>query len=324
MSRTWWIYPTRRFAVDCLRCQVRSRAKGDGLHSSLEVGGEIVAFDHTPNFGAEAVRNHNLEWVLPDGRVLDVDLGWMGVWTTGIVVRINGQTVYESHPGRAPAYPESLRENVVTYTSAGDVWAKALHGDRGDGAGPLAAGIFARHNRLPLAVDVVTGLLFYMIAKLVDLQTAALFGIVIGVGLIVFQRITGIDVTGGMVLFGIVMLAISAGLAFAFQDEEWIKLRGTITGLIAASFFLIDGWRGGPYIGRGMARYMPYTDINAGRLAIGLGLVGLTMAALNYAVAKHASTDAWLFYKTFVDFIIAGVLAMAMIRWARLKRSSEA
>ena len=202
MSRTWWIYPTRRFAVDCLRCQVRSRAKGDGLHSSLEVGGEIVAFDHTPNFGAEAVRNHNLEWVLPDGRVLDVDLGWMGVWTTGIVVRINGQTVYESHPGRAPAYPESLRENVVTYTSAGDVWAKALHGDRGDGAGPLAAGIFARHNRLPLAVDVVTGLLFYMIAKLVDLQTSALFGIVIGVGLIVFQRITGIDVTGGMVLFG--------------------------------------------------------------------------------------------------------------------------
>jgi hypothetical protein len=51
-----------------------------------------------------------------------------------------------------------------------------------------------------------------------------------------------------------------------------------------------------------MARYLPYTDIDPGRLAIGMGLLGLVMAGLNLLVAKFASTDLWLFYSTFVDF----------------------
>ena len=118
-------------------------------------------------------------------------------------------------------------------------------------------------------------------------------------------------------VYGIVMLAISAGLAWYLADEEWVKLRGTITGLIGASFFIIDGLRGGHYVGRGLARYMPYSDIDPGRMAFAMGLVGLVMAALNYVVAKIASTDVWLFYKTFVDFFIVAALAMVAIRFAR-------
>ena len=41
------------------------------------------------------------------------------------------------------------------------------------------------------------------------------------------------------------------------------------------------------------------------------------MAALNYVVAKIASTDMWLFYKTFVDFFIVAALAMVAVRYAR-------
>ena len=51
-------------------------------------------------------------------------------------------------------------------------------------------GVFARHNRLPFAIDMATGLLFYVIAKMTDLQTAALVGVVVGLGLVTFQRIT--------------------------------------------------------------------------------------------------------------------------------------
>ncbi|WP_333569232.1 septation protein IspZ [Sphingorhabdus sp.] len=182
-------------------------------------------------------------------------------------------------------------------------------------------GVFARHNRLPFAIDIITGLLFYFVAKFTDLQTAAIVGVVVGFGLVLFQRITKIDVTGGLALFGILMLCISAGLAVWLNDDEWIKLRGTITGLIAASFFIIDGARGGPYIGKGLARYMPYSDIHAGRFAIVMGVIGLIMAALNYGAAKLLSTDNWLFYKTFVDnFIVFGLVIFAM-RFVRAKQA---
>lgn len=313
MSFTWWKYPTRRFAVDGLSFAVYSNARGDGLHSSLAMFGEEQAHDQTPLLGAESVRNHHLRTQLPDGRMLEVEFGYMGMWTTGIVARLDGNVVYESHEGRVPAYPEKYRATASEHNSLGESMKAAQT------AQAMNGGVFARHNRLPFAIDVITGLLFYFVAKFTDLQTAAFVGVVVGFGLVLFQRITKIDVTGGLALFGILMLCISAGLAYWLNDDEWIKQRGTITGLIAASFFIIDGARGGPYIGKGLARYMPYSDLDAGRFAIIMGIIGLIMAALNYGAAKLLSTDNWLFYKTFVDnFIVIGLLLFA-IRFARPK-----
>lgn len=313
MSFTWWRYPTRRFSIDGLSFAVSSRARSDGLHSMLTMLGVEQANDVTPLLGPESVRNHSLAAKLPDGRELEIDFGYMGWWSTGLVARLNGEIVYESHKGRTPAYPEEYREQAITHSSFGE----SMNAARSDGPNPMETGIMAKGNRLPFAVDVITGVLFYAIAKLTDLQTAALVGIVVGLGLVAFQRITKIDVTGGLALFGIVMLCISAGLALWLADDEWIKLRGTITGLIAASFFLADGLRGGPYIGKGLARYMPYSDIDTGRFAIGMGSVGLVMAGLNYAAAKLLSTDNWLFYTTFLDTFIVIGLVFFVLRFAR-------
>ena len=64
---------------------------------------------------------------------------------------------------------------------------------------------------------------------------------------------------------------------------------------------------------------MPYSDIDPGRFAILMGVIGLIMAALNYGAAKLLSTDNWLFYKTFVDnFIVFGLVIFAL-RYARAK-----
>ena len=313
MSFTWWRYPTRRFKVDGIDFTVVSRARGDGLHSALAMLGVEQANDRTPIIGPESVRNHMLRAVMPDGRAIEVELGYMGMWTTGVVARLDESVVYESHKGRVPAYPAKYRDAAVAHNSIGDSFKAGL----GNDPNAMNSGIMAPENRLPFAVDVITGLLFFAIAKLTDLQTAALVGIVVGFGLVLFQRITKIDVTGGLALFGIVMLCISAGLALWLADEEWIKLRGTITGLIAASFFLLDGMRGGPYIGKGLARYMPYPDIDPGRFAIAMGCVGLLMAGLNYAAAKLLSTDSWLVYTTFFDtFIVIGLVFFAL-RYAR-------
>ena len=313
MSFTWWRYPTRRFSVDGLSFAVSSRARSDGLHSALTMLGVAQGTDVTPVFGPESVRNHGLRTTLPDGRTLEVELGYMGYWTTGIVARIDGVLVHESHEGRVPAYPEKYKATAAQHSNLGEM------ATAGQAAQGMNSGVFSRQNRLPFAIDVATGLLFYFVAKFTDLQTAAVLGIVVGFSLVIFQRVTKIDVTGGLALFGIAMLCISAALAVWLNDDEWIKLRGTITGIIAASFFIIDGARGGPYIGKGLARYMPYSDINAGRFAIVMGMIGMIMAALNYGAAKLLTTDNWLFYKTFVDnFIVIGLVLFAM-RFARTR-----
>jgi intracellular septation protein A len=313
MAFTWWRYRTRGFSVDGLEFVVRNFAKTDGLFSTLSMLDVEQASDCTPLIGPDAVRNHRLATTLPDGRALEVELGYIGNWTTGIIARVDGVTVHESHPGITPAYPEKFRADIIAYTSMKDA---IKNGDK-DQPSQFSSGVFAKHNRLPFAIDIITGLLFYVIAKMTDLQTAAMVGVAVGFALVLFQYFTKIDVTGGLALFGIVMLAISAGLAWYLADEEWVKLRGTITGLIGASFFIIDGLRGGHYVGRGLARYMPYSDIDPGRMAFSMGLVGLVMAALNYVVAKIASTDVWLFYKTFLDFFIVAALAMVAVRFAR-------
>lgn len=320
MSFTWWRYPTRRFNVDGINFSVVSRAKGDGLHSTLLMLGVEQASDRTPVFGSDAVRNHRLNATLPDGRTVEVEFGYIGIWTTGIVARLDGRTIYESHEGQVPAYPEKYREAATE----NDSLSASMKMAQGTTGAPMNGGVLAKENRLPFAVDVVTGLLFYLIAKMTDLQTAAMVGVVVGFGLVLFQRITKIDVTGGLALFGIAMLCISAGLALWLNDDEWIKLRGTITGLIAASIFLIDGLRGGPYIGKGLARYMPYSDLNPGRFAIAMGSIGVIMAALNYAAAKLLTTDSWLFYTTFVDSFIVVALVFFALRFARGQNAKSA
>ena len=301
MSVPWWWYPSRNFKIDGLNFAVRTTARTNGLQTELRMLDVPVATDLTPLSGPEAVRNHELVSDLPDGRRLSVEAGYIGVWSIGIVARLDGQVVHESHPGRAPQFPEKYKAHTATD------W--------------KTVGIMAPRNRLPFAIDVATGILFFVVAKLTDLTTAALVGAAVGVALVVFQRITRIDVTGGLALFGIVMLCISAGLALAFADEEWIKQRSTIVGLIAASLFLTDGLLGGKRLASALARYMPYDDIDPARLGIGIGLAGVVMAALNFVVARTFPTDIWLFYTTFVDVFVYMGLFFGVLGYARPRRT---
>ena len=170
----------------------------------------------------------------------------------------------------------------------------------------------------PAAVDLALGLLFFVVAKLTDLRTAALVGAGVGIALVVAQRFIKTDIIGGMALFGITLALISAGLAWAFEDDDAIKMRTTIMGLIGAAFFLGDGLLlKGRRLGAGMARYLPYKDVVPRRLAIGMGVMGLLLAMLNWGVAAAVSTDAWLIYSTFLDIPVAMVMIMGVFKYAR-------
>jgi intracellular septation protein A len=175
-----------------------------------------------------------------------------------------------------------------------------------------------KRNKVPIAVDVATGLLFFIVAKLTDLKTAALVGAAVGLALVVVQRFVKVDLIGGMMLFGVFMLLISAGFAIAFEDEEVIKHRSTVVGLIGATCFLFDGLvLKGRKLGRAVDRYMAYTDIDPRRLSIGMGLTGLVMAGGNSLVAWAFSTDFWLLYTTFLDIPVSMGLILWTISWAR-------
>jgi len=286
----------RRFTLDEVPCEVVVQADMQGMHSELRVAGEVQASDFTPTLGPDATRNHHLSGTFANGEMFEVEAGYISWVNVGIAVRRGAQFVHESHPGRRIAYPKR---------------AAKLASD------PCTDMSRYKANRVPIAVDIVLGILFFVVAKLTDLSTAAIIGAAIGLALVVVQRFVKVDLLGGLAMFGVIMLLISAGLAILFQDDMAVKLRETIVGTISAVLFLGDGLLGGNRLGKGMARYLPYTDIDTGRLAIGMGILGLVTAGLNYGVAKLASTDVWLFYTTFVDFFLVILMIMLVFRYAR-------
>ena len=290
------LWTTRRpFIADDLPCHVTLRPGFKGMESILFICD--VEHDHCfrPAMGAESVVNHRLTAKLPSGRLLEVEAGYFSWLNTAIAARLDGSLIHESHPGTPIKLPE-----------------RAARG--------LAASDFdkLKANRIPIAVDIATGLLFFAVAKLTDLTTAALVGAGVGIALVILQRFIKTDILGGLVLFGIVMMLISAGLAWQFQDDDWVKQRSTIVGLIGAAAFLTDGLLlKGRYIGAGLARYIAYSDVRPQRLAIAMGVVGIMMAVINFAVARLTSTDVWLFYTSFGDIFVSMAMALTAIQWAR-------
>jgi intracellular septation protein A len=303
---SFWTY-RRPFMLDNRSALVVMKATSKGLFSTLSLDGMELCYDFTPLFTSEALRNHDLTVTLPDGRMLSVEAGYCSMTNAAIAVRLDGKLIHESHPGVAIKYPEKAARQIL----------KAEHEKSLETIDPAVDFSRLTANRLPIFVDIVTGLLFFVVAKATDLTTAALTGAAVGIALIIIQWRTKLDLLGGLAKFGIIMLLISAGFAYAFQDDAMVKMRSTIVGLIGAAAFLSDGLIGGRWLGEPMSRYMVYTDIMPRRLAIGLGLVGLTMAALNWLVAFSFSTDVWLFYTTFVDIVVSMMLILMVIRWAR-------
>ena len=301
-----WTY-RRRFTVEGVRGELLFASTMAGGRSRLLLDGREMDTDSTPAVGAEAVRNHRLHARLPDGRTLEVEAGYYNWWNVAVAVRVDGRLVHESHPGRRIAMPKAARAMLVEAESGAKPPADYQPGQM-------------RRNKVPILVDIGSALLFFVVAKLTDLTTAALVGAGAGLALVVAQRFTRTDLLGGLALFGILMLLVSAGLAILFQDEDAIKLRSTVVGLIGAGFFLTDALRGGKWLGRGLARYMPYNDMDTGRLALGMGVTGLVMAGLNLVVARLASTDTWLFYTTFGDMLLAFTMATFVIQWSRRRR----
>lgn len=296
-----WTY-RRPFTADGLPCMLCYSFGLKGATSVLTVAGIEHGWDHTPMSGADAVRNHRIAAKLPSGRVLDVEAGYFSWLNVAVAARLDGTLIHESHPGTPIVMPERARQMIVGETVDGQ---PAYDMDK------------LNANRVPILVDIVLGLMFFVVGKYVGLTEAALGGAAAGIALWIIQRVTKIDLLGGLASFAIIMLLLTAGFAWIFQDEDWVKQRSTIMGLIAAGAFLTDGALGGRWLGQGLSRYIAYRDVVPRRLALAMGTVGLVIAGANWTVARLTSTDVWLFYTTFADMLLAFALALFAIQWSR-------
>lgn len=174
-------------------------------------------------------------------------------------------------------------------------------------------------NKPSLIVDVSLGLLFFIVGKATgDLSTAALVGAGAGLAVVVLQRFVKADLLGGLALFGVFTLLLSAAFSLWFQDERMVQLKGTVLGTLVAALILSDAlFNRGRYFGARMARYLVGIPVDTRRLALGIALMGLAMAGLNLLATQWLSKDAWLFYTTFVDMPLSMVLVFAVLRFAR-------
>ncbi|MEE4201802.1 septation protein IspZ [Erythrobacter sp.] len=290
----------RKFTVGEHRGEVVVRSGMRGNFSELSIDGAVLARDHTPATGVEGARNHKLTGELPDGRRVEVEAGYINWWNIGIAVRVKDELVHESHPGKRIAMPDGAKKMLEKSGSPENYDPETWN-----------------RNKIPISVDIGLGLLFFVVAKLTDLTTAAFVGAAAGLILLAVQKVTRIDLLGGLAMFGILLLLVSAGLALMFQSDEAVKYRTTVVGLFSATLFVTDGLTGGKRLGARLKRYLPYKDIDPRRLALGMGAMGLVMASLNQLVAMLASTDVWLYYSTFFDFVIAIALIYFVFQYAR-------
>jgi intracellular septation protein A len=288
------------------------------MTSTLFINGVAVASDSfVLQRGSRVFRNNRVSHTLADGRVLSVEAGYVGWWKTQIAVRVNDALRYESQPGAVIQWPQSIGKTIEKDGTLSPEDEARMQAEEARVREQF------RRNKPSLFFDIAMALLFYAVAKYTNLTTAALVSAGAGILGAIVQRITKIDLLGGLAVFGIVMSLITAGFAWAFQDDDMVKMRSTILGLLTAGLFLADGLFGGRFLGKRLVRYMPHPETSAARLAIGLGLLGIFMAAMNYAVAKIFSTDAWLFYTTFLDTALVMVLGFVVIKYAQPKQQTD-
>jgi hypothetical protein len=93
-----WTY-RRPFTVQGETFVVLIETGFTSLRSRLLRGQQELARDQTTLSPSEAdYRNHVLHHTLADGSRLEVETGYVSLWSAGIAVRVDGRTVHESHP----------------------------------------------------------------------------------------------------------------------------------------------------------------------------------------------------------------------------------
>ena len=303
-----WTYRWRP-VIDGCAYDVRLEAHAGQSIAGVAAQGRALARD-VLRYRGEPYRIQQLAVPAADG-ALQFEIAPRTWYSYGLRVRRGEHVVFESHPEPFAYFP---------------VMKAKLDAAAGTGEQNVDLGRL-RRNAPAIATDIALGLLFFVAAKLSDLRTAALVAAGVGIALYgvqwvlnrVFDRLqrARVDLLGGLAMFGIVMLLISAGFSWYFDSERAVQLKSTYLGLLAASFFAIDAARGAPYLGKRLSLYLAYNDIDTVRLGWSFAVVGAAMALINAALVYSISKDLWLYYSLWGDMLVAMGLSMWAIERSR-------
>lgn len=179
-------------------------------------------------------------------------------------------------------------------------------------------------NKYSFYVDLSIAVLFFVLVKVTDdLPFSALVTAGAGLLVVVVQRFVKVDLLGGLAMFGVLMLLVSAGFSYAFDSDWAVKMKGTLLGGIVAALMYGDAFLNqGRYFGGRLARFMP-APIVPRRMAFGMATLGVVMAVVNYVVASWFSTDVWLYYTSFGDFVVTIALVFAVIKYATVRDGEQ-
>ncbi len=249
----------------------------------------------------------------PNGRTKEVtvSVGYFSWLSVGIVVRAGSDLIYESHPGKNIHFATKKLENLgISDNSVKENEKRELQSEQW------------RKNKPSIFADIGIGAAFFVVAKVTgDLSVAAFTGVLLGVALVIIQRFVKVDLLGGFAVFGTIMLLVSAIFAIVFQSEYLVQLKGTLMGLLSATALMVDGvFNKGGYFGSRFERYVN-SPIQHRYFVLGLALIGLCMAGLNFSVATQLTQEQWLTYDTFVETPVYFVMFFILV-WRAGKKAS--
>lgn len=297
-----WTY---RFRPTGLPIQLDIDLETSWSYSRLVVRHNGNVYTDKQNYFEDAYRLHEIEMPTPLGIVL-IQVGPQSAWNYSAVIQANGIALWQSH------------ENPHAYLDR----MQSLMTSKADGKPAFEPGIW-RRNMPSILVDMALGILFFALGKTTDLRTAAIVTALVGLALLPIQWMVkrllrrDIDLLGGMALFGVVMLILSAGFSWYFDTEFAVQLKASVMGSIAGSLFFLDACFGGRWLAKRLASYLAYRDLQLSRLAWGMALTSFLMAGINLFIALSFSKDIWLYYTTWGDILIVILLTQWTINWAR-------
>jgi intracellular septation protein A len=303
-----------KFDLDGIPYTLEARVKGEELVYSVERDDILVHQEQRAMSLSEFHVPYGFQVQTPEG-LLRFVVGSTGLWSLGLEVYRGGALHWRS--SRKPfAFPK--------WAQAFFQWADRLakDSDAPKTAEQLAREADAKRLRPAIAVDIAFAVLFFFVAREYGLVTAAVAGAGATLILVVVDRFVKPDLTGGFAVFGAVMALISAGLALILQDDLAIKLRGSIMGLIGASFMAIDWLNDGRYLGRRFARYFyVFGAIDPKRASLAVCASGLLIVAIDTPLAFLLTTEQWIWYNAFLDSLIAIPIVMGAMWFARVRDS---
>ncbi len=250
---------------------------------------------------------------------LEVTIGAIGWRKTKCVATLSAQPLFASHDEAFKLPTFGLKALTKLEGMSGHTPGQEKTSEQ------IAIEQRAKERHPEIAVDISMGIFFFIVAKNFGLVTAAVSGAAITVVLFGVQRVIKMNLLGGFAVFGVCMALISAGLAMIFQDDTFVKLRGTIMGLIGVTCFSIDALRGGSYLGKRMAGYMEAVfPVEPQRAAMAMAAASFLLIIIDLPLVFLLTTDQWIFYNAFLDGFIAMPIVMFALWKARIKPEDAA